>query len=108
VRRIRPAPAMGLVVSAGLTILIAMEFTEQAVAFGHAGSVAETLGGNVLLRLPIVSIVAASMTAIGLLVAAGFVTVMAVSGVSIVALIVARLDAASRDLRMLNAPVDPK
>jgi len=97
-RRIRPAPAMGLVASGGLTILIAMEFTEQALAFGHVGSVTEALGGNVLLGLPIVSIVAGSLTAIGLRVAAGFATGTAASAISIVAWIVARLDAASREV----------
>jgi hypothetical protein len=97
-RWIRPAHAIGFVAVGGLAILVGMEFLEQAAAFGHVGSVAEALGGNVAIGLALVGGVAAALTAAGLRVVGAFVAVTAATALSIASWIVARLDAALVDV----------
>jgi len=50
----------------GLATLFAMEFAEQYAAAGHVAGVSDALGGNALLGLTIVAIVAALVTIVGL------------------------------------------
>jgi hypothetical protein len=90
---IRPMPAIGFVACAGLAILIGMEFLEQAVAFGHAGTIADALGGNIAVGFSIVAGVAAALTTAALRLAGAIVAMTAATALSIVSWIAARLDA---------------
>ena len=79
----------------GLATLVAMEFFEQVQAFGRPESVAAALGGNVILGLGVVALVAAIVTFVGLRFAAWLLAVVVATG-SIVAAFLRAADSALR------------
>jgi hypothetical protein len=63
---VRPAVPGLTVAAGGFATLLAIEFGEQFGAFGHIEGIADALGGNGLLGLAIVLVVAALVTVVGL------------------------------------------
>lgn len=78
------------VAGGGLTTLLAMEFTEQVSELGHVTGVGDALGGNVIVGLGIVTLVAVGVTLVGLRAARALVETSATAVGAFIAWIIAK------------------